>query len=132
MRTLKDIGLLFQRHFTQQLRNPVWLDVYKRQRVNHAEDLGSPRGQLHPGGIRLLRKFGGDRRCRTRPATDADDPVVLAEPLGIELAHYTKNAIVEQTPVATGNSRLGGSEDLSQAAERRSGVDIKRVNDSLI
>jgi ABC-2 type transport system permease protein len=27
MRTLKDIGLLFQRHFTQQLRNPTWLVV---------------------------------------------------------------------------------------------------------
>jgi ABC-2 type transport system permease protein len=27
MRTLKDIGLLFQRHFTQQLRNPTWLFV---------------------------------------------------------------------------------------------------------
>ena len=27
MRTLKDTGLLFQRHFTQQLRNPVWLFV---------------------------------------------------------------------------------------------------------
>ena len=27
MRTLKDVGLLFQRHFTQQLRNPTWLIV---------------------------------------------------------------------------------------------------------
>jgi ABC-2 type transport system permease protein len=27
MRTVKDIGLLFQRHFTQQLRNPTWLVV---------------------------------------------------------------------------------------------------------
>jgi ABC-2 type transport system permease protein len=27
MRTLKDGGLLFQRHFTQQLRNPIWLFV---------------------------------------------------------------------------------------------------------
>ena len=27
MRTLTDTGLLFQRHFTQQLRNPTWLFV---------------------------------------------------------------------------------------------------------
>ena len=27
MRTLKDTGLLFQRHFTQQLRNPTWMFV---------------------------------------------------------------------------------------------------------
>ena len=45
---------------------------------------------------------------------------------------HTKDAIVEKTPIATGNSRLGGSEYLSQAAEGRTGVDIKRVNDSLI
>jgi ABC-2 type transport system permease protein len=27
MRALKDTGLLFQRHFTQQLRNPTWMIV---------------------------------------------------------------------------------------------------------
>jgi hypothetical protein len=80
----------------------------------------------------MLRKFGGDGRCGPRSATDADGPVGLPEPLGVELAHDTKNAIVEQTPVATGNSRLGGAEDLSQAAERRSGVNVECVNDSLV
>ena len=80
----------------------------------------------------MLGKFGSDGRCGARGATDADGPVVLAEPLGVELAHHTKNAIVEQTPVATGDSRLGGSEDLSQAAERCSRVEVKRVNDSSV
>ena len=80
----------------------------------------------------MLREFGGDGRCGSRSATDADGPVVLAEPLGVELAHHTENATVEQTPVATGDGRLGGSEDLSQAAERRSGVEVKRVNDSSV
>jgi hypothetical protein len=55
----------------------------------------------------MLREFGGDGRCGPRSATDADGPVVLAEPLGVELAHHTENAIVEQTSIATGNSRLG-------------------------
>ena len=80
----------------------------------------------------MLREFGGNRRCEPRNATDADGPVVLAESLGVELAHHTKDAIVEKTPIATGNSRLGGSEYLSQAAEGRTGVDVKCVNDSSV
>ena len=80
----------------------------------------------------MLRQFGGDGRCGPRSTADADGPVVLAEPLGVELADNTKNAIVEQTPVATGNSRLGGSEDLSQAAERRSGVNVKGMNNPTV
>ena len=80
----------------------------------------------------MLCEFGGDGRCGPRSATDADRPVVLAEPLGIELANNTQDATVEQTPIATGDGRLGGPEDLSQATERRSGVDVKRMNDSSV
>ena len=77
----------------------------------------------------MLREFGGDGRRGPRSATDADGPVGLAEPLGVELADNTQDATVEQMPVATGDGLLGGSEDLSQAAERRSGVDVKRLDD---
>jgi hypothetical protein len=80
----------------------------------------------------MLREFGGDGRCGPRSATDADGPVELAEPLGVELADNTKDATVEQTPVAPGDGRLGGSEDLSQATKRRSGVDVERLNDSSV
>ena len=34
----------------------------------------------------MLREFGGDGRGGPRSTTDADGPVVLAEPLGVELA----------------------------------------------
>jgi hypothetical protein len=80
----------------------------------------------------MLCEFGGDGRCGPRSAADADGPIRLAEPLRVELAHNTQGAIVEQTPVATGNGLLGGSEDLSQAAERRSGVDVESLDDSSV
>ena len=80
----------------------------------------------------MLREFGGDGRCGPRSASDADGPVGLAEPLGVELADNAQDATVEQTPVATGDGLLGGSEDLSQSAERRSGVDVERLDDSSV
>jgi hypothetical protein len=80
----------------------------------------------------MLREFGSDGRCGPRSATDADGPVELTEPLGVELADNTQDTTAEQTPVATGNSWLGRSEDLSQATERRSGIDVERMNDSSV
>ena len=77
----------------------------------------------------MLCQFGGGGRCGPRSATDADGPVGLAEHLGVELADNTKGATVEQTAVATRDGLLGGSEDLSQAAERRSGVDVESLDD---
>ena len=77
----------------------------------------------------MLRQFGSDGRCGPRSATDADGPVRLAEPLGVELADNTQYATVKQTPVATGDGLLGRSKDLSQAAERGSGLDVKGMDD---
>jgi hypothetical protein len=77
----------------------------------------------------MLGQFGGDGRCGSRSATDADGPVGLAEPLGVELADNTQDPGVEQASVTTGNGLLGGSEDLGQAAERRTGVDVESLDD---
>jgi len=55
----------------------------------------------------MLREFGGDGRCGAWGATDADGPVGLPEPLGVELADDTQDVTVEQTPVATGDGLLG-------------------------
>ena len=43
----------------------------------------------------MLRQFRGDGGCGPRSATDADGPVGLVDPLGVELAHHAKNASVE-------------------------------------
>jgi hypothetical protein len=43
----------------------------------------------------MFRELGGDGRCGPRSATDADGPVKLAEPLGVELADNTQDASVE-------------------------------------
>ena len=77
----------------------------------------------------MLREFGGNGRCGARGAADADGPVGLAEPLGVELTDHTQNAFVEQAPVATGDGLLGGPEHFGQAAERRSRVDVKSMDD---
>ena len=100
--------------------------------VDGAEDLGSPRGQLHPGGVRMLRQSGGHGRRRPRSTADADGPVGPAEPLGVELADDPHDAAVEQAPVAAGDGLLGGSEDLGQPAERRPGVDVESLDDSSV
>src|SRR5580658_234738 len=77
----------------------------------------------------MVRELGGDGRGGPGSATDPDGPVGLAEPLGVELADHSQDSTVEQTPIATGDGLLGGSENLSQAAERGSGVDIERLDD---
>src|ERR1700728_284101 len=77
----------------------------------------------------MLREFVGDGWGGPGSARDAHAPVRLAEPLGVELADDTEDAAVEQTPVATGDGLLGGAEDLGQAAERRPGVDVQRLDD---
>ena len=97
--------------------------------VNRAEDLGSPRGQLHPGGVRMLRQSGGDGGGGPRSTADADGPVGAAEPLGIELADDPHHTTVEQPPVAAGDGLLGRSEDLGQPTERGSGVDVESLDD---
>jgi hypothetical protein len=80
----------------------------------------------------MLREFGGDGRCGPRSATDADGPVVLAEPLGVELADDAHHVLVEQTAVAAGDGLLGGSEDLGQSVEGSSGVDVESLDDPSI
>ena len=64
--------------------------------VNRAEDLGSPGGQLHPGGVRMLRQSGGDGGCGPWSTADADGPVRPTEPLGVELADDPHHMAVEQ------------------------------------
>ena len=77
----------------------------------------------------MLGEFGGDGRGGPRSTTDADGPVVLAEPLGVELADDPHDVIVEETPVSAGDGLLGGSEDLGQSTKRRSGVDVESLDD---
>ena len=43
----------------------------------------------------MLCQLGGDDGCGPRSATDADGPVGLVDPLGVELADNTKDATVE-------------------------------------
>ena len=77
----------------------------------------------------MLGQSGGDGRCGPRSAADADRPVGPAEPLGIELADDPHDVTVEQPPVAAGDGLLGGSEDLGQSTERRSGIDVEGLDD---
>ena len=54
--------------------------------VNRAEDLGSPRGQLHPRGVRDAPPVWWRRSVPTPGHSGCGRPVGPAEPLGIELA----------------------------------------------
>ena len=80
--------------------------------VNRAEDLRAPRGQLHPGGVRMLRQSGGDGGRGPGSTADTDGPVRPTEPLGVELADDPHDMAVEQAPIAAGDGLLGGAEDL--------------------
>jgi hypothetical protein len=96
----------------RELSEKQWSSLFVVARVNRAEDLGSPRRQLHPRRVRMLRQSGRDRRCGTWSAADADSPVGPAEALGVELAYDPNDTSVEETSVAAGDGLLGGSEDL--------------------
>jgi hypothetical protein len=72
----------------------------------------------------MLGEFGGDGRCGSRSATEAHGPVGLANSLRVELADDAQDAVIEEAPVATGDSLFGGSDDCGQATERRSRVDV--------
>ena len=97
--------------------------------VDRAEDLGPPGYQLQPGGVFVLGELGRNARSRAGSASEADGPVGLAEPLGIELADHPNDPTIEQPSVPAGDRLFGGPEDFGQPAERRPRIDVESMDD---
>ena len=80
----------------------------------------------------MLGQSGGHGGGGPGSTADADGPIGPTEPLGVELADDPHDPTVEQPAVAAGDGLLGGSEDLGQSTERRSGVDVEGLDDSSV
>ncbi len=76
----------------------------------------------------LVATVGADPGAQRMRTAQSDRP----EALGVELADHPHDPTVEQPAVAAGDGLLGGSEDLGQPTERRSGIEVEGLDDSSV